>query len=532
MKLKQLKLSSFSLYVILMMCIAVLIIIWSAHTRITEHHQYHEDASLITTQQTADDVSYYIQEKKRLIHLFATRKSAALWNLLQNPDNDEAYTNILRELKSYFPNAFTFTITNHKGETNLIDFDSLMGDKCINDLHNFIKTDTQNIRIHAAETYHFDIITHFKHKNNEGVFFVSFNTDMISHSLLRAEIPGHLLLLTLPIENNLIEVTSKGARNVWVRDNYQLTKDEMDRILSDTEVENTEWTVVDLHDEELLREYRQSILIRGNLIIFILAVSGLLFMILNQHEIKRRQKAEAVKDDFLSIVSHELRTPLTAINGAITLINNGMTGELTEKTKSILSIANHNTHRLTLLVNDLLDVQKLESNQMKYRRKLIRPLDFINDAVTDIKSGYLPELCKININSSLDKELVFADRIRMEQVINNILSNAIKYGAKQGNIDINLSRKNNYIIITITDYGDGISEATKNKIFEKFTQTKMTDNRHETGSGLGLYIVKMIIKYHGGTITYISTPGKGTTFYIQLPLVSIEKRKKENLNLQ
>lgn len=512
-----------------MMCIAVLIIIWSAYTRITEHHQYHEGASSITTQQTADDFSYYIQEKKRLIHLFATRKSEALWNLLQNPDNDDAYTNILKELKSYFPNAFTFTITNHQGETSLVDFDSLMGEKCISDLHKFIKTDSQNIRIHPAETYHFDIITHFKHKNNEGVFFVSFNTNMISHSLLRAEIPGHLLLLTLPTENNLIEITSKGARNIWTRDNYQLTKDEIDRILSDTKVENTEWTVVDLHDEELLKEYRQSILIRSSLIIFILAVSGLLFMVLNHHEIKRRQKAEAAKDDFLSIVSHELRTPLTAINGAITLINNGMTGELTTKTKSMLRIANHNTHRLTLLVNDLLDVQKFESSQMKYRRKLIRPLEFVNDAVTDIKSGYLPELCKINIISSLDKELVFADRTRMEQVINNVLSNAVKYGSKKGDIDINLSRQNNFIMIAITNHGEGIDETTKNKIFEKFTQTKMTDNRHETGSGLGLYIVKMIIKYHDGSISYISTPGKGTTFYIQLPLVRI---KKGDFNLQ
>ncbi|MCK5336273.1 MAG: HAMP domain-containing histidine kinase [Gammaproteobacteria bacterium] len=504
-----------------MMCIAMLIIIWSAHTRITEHRQYHEDVSLITTQKTADDISYYIQERKRLIHLFAMRKSTELWSVLQNPDDNKPYNDILDELKAYFPGTFTYTVTNNKGESNLIDFDNLMGKKCLSDLNDFIKTDSQNIRIHPGQTYHFDIITRFRHKNNTGILFVSFNTDIISQSLLRAEIPGHLLLLTLPVENQLIEITSKGARNVWIRDSYQLTSDETGRILSQTEVENTEWAVIDLHDKTLLEEYKQSILIRGNLIIFILAISGLLFMVLNQHEIKRRQKAEAAKDEFLSIVSHELRTPLTAINGAITLINNGVTGELNEKTKSILSIADNNTHKLTLLVNDLLDVQKLESRQMKYRRKLINPIKFVESAVTDIQSGYFPESCSININNSLGNELVFADSTRMEQVINNIISNAVKYGSKKDNIDIKLSRKNGYVIIAITDYGDGINENTKDKIFEKFTQTKMTDNRHETGSGLGLYIVKMIIEYHGGKIAYLSTPGKGTTFYIQLPIVII-----------
>lgn len=508
-----------------MMCTAVLVIIWSAHTRINEHYQYHEDASLIATQQAADDISFYIHEKNRLIHLFANRKSAELWRILQTPDDDELYDRVFKELKAYFPNVFTYTITNMKGETDLINFDNLMGDKCLNDLHTYINTDSQNIRIHPADTYHFDIITRFKHGDNEGIFFVSFNTNMISHSLRRAEIPGHLLLLTLPVEDSLIEITSEGARNVWIRDNYKLTKDEKDRVLSSTEVESTEWSVVDLHDETLLIEYRQSILIRSNLIIFILAISGLLFMILNHHERKRRQKAESAKAEFLSIVSHELRTPLTTINGALTLLAHGAAGELNEKAKSLLTMADHNTHRLILLVDDLLDVQKIESKQMKYRRKLIRPVDFVNDAVTDIKSGYLPELCKVNINSSLENELVFADRSRMEQVINNIISNAIKYGSRKDNIDINLSKESDFIMIAITDYGDGINEDIKNKIFEKFTQTKMTDTRHETGSGLGLYIVKMIIKYHGGSIAYISTPGKGTTFYIQLPIVVINKKR-------
>ena len=94
----------------------MLIIIWSAHTRITEHRQYHEDVSLITTQKTADDISYYIQERKRLIHLFAMRKSAELWSVLQNPDDNKPYNDILDELKAYFPGTFTYTVTNNKGE--------------------------------------------------------------------------------------------------------------------------------------------------------------------------------------------------------------------------------------------------------------------------------------------------------------------------------------------------------------------------------------------------------------------------------
>jgi len=501
----------------------MLIILWSALTRINDHNQYHKDVSLITTQKTANDVSYYLKEKRRLIHLFANRKAAELWKIFDNPNDDKAFNKLLNELKAYFPNAETYTITDATGHTHLVDFDNNIGEKCMNDLMYFIKTGKQHIRIHPSATYHFDIITHFEHNNKKGIFFVSFKTDMISNSLLRAEIPGHFLLLSLPDEEHLIEVISEGARNVWIRDQYKLTAAEKERILSQTAVDNTEWAVVDLHEKSLLSDYRNSILIRSNLIIFILAVSGLLFMILNHREITRRKKAEQVKDEFLSIVSHELRTPLTAINGAITLINNGATGEVDSKTKSLLQIADHNTQRLTLLVNDLLDVQRLETKKMKFKRRLIKPIEFVESAVADIKSGYTSEKCSIRINNTLNGELVFADSTRMEQAVDNIISNAIKYGSAKDNIDINLSKKDDFILISITDYGDGISEDSQNKIFEKFTQSKMTDNRHESGSGLGLYIVKMIIEYHGGEITYASERGKGTTFYIRLPAIKIKK---------
>jgi len=524
MKIKKIQISSFSLYVILMMCIATLVIVWSAHTRINEHSGYHEDASHITTQKTANEVEHYIKEKKRLVHLFAERKSADLWRTLTNPDDDKTYNTLLLELKDHFPNIFTFTVTNETGKANRIDFDHLMGQKCINDLQHFIKTGTQNIRIHPSDIYHFDIITDFTHNNKKGVLFVSFSTNMISNSLRHAEIPGHQLILTLPLENDLIEITSEGARNIWIRDDYRLSASESQRILSSADVNNTDWQVIDLHLENLFSDHKQLILIQSNLVIAILAISAFLFMVLNHREIRRRQKAEHVKDEFLSIVSHELRTPLTSIRGAITLIINGATGELNSKTKSVLSIADNNTHRLTSLVNDLLDVQKIESGQMKYKRKLIRPVSFVENAVDSIHSSYFPAPWKININNTLNKELIFADSVRMEQVVANLISNAIKYGSKKDNIDINLSRKNESVIISVTDYGSGISEESKDKIFEKFTQTKMTDNRHESGSGLGLYIAKTIIEYHGGKITYLSTTGKGTTFYIQLPIISIKKR--------
>ena len=506
-----------------MMCIATLVIIWSAHTRISEHTGYHEDASLITTQKTASEVARYINDKQRLISLFATRNSNKLWTLLNTPDDDALYLHILEELKGYFPSAYTLTVTSETGEARRVDFDNLMGQKCINDIQYYIKTGTQNIRIHPADIYHFDVITSFYHQGNKGILFVSFKTDMISKSLRQAEIPGHQLLVTLPIEDQLIEITTDGPRNTLIRDNYKLRQDEFKRILSTADVLDTEWQIIDLQSPELFSDYKTLILLQSNLIIAILFISALLFMILNHREIKRRQKAEQVKDEFLSIVSHELRTPLTAIRGAITLINNGATGELNSKTQSILTIADNNTHRLTALVNDLLDVQKLESGQMKYKRKLVHPAEFVENAVNSIYSSYFPAPWKININNTLDNELVFADSVRMEQVVANIISNAIKYGSKKDNIDISLSHKNEFVVISVTDYGTGISEETKNTIFEKFTQTKMTDNRHDSGSGLGLYIAKVIIEYHGGKITYISVPGKGTTFFIQLPIITISK---------
>lgn len=507
-----------------MMCIATLVIIWSAHTRISEHNTYHQNASYITTQKTANEIAYYLQEQKRHVKLFANSNSSKLWHTLENPDDEKAFHLIYKNLKQHLPDAFTFTVTSQRGEIKHIDFDNLIGQKCIDDIQSFIKTGKQDLRIHPAEIYHFDIITQFEHNDKQGIFFVSFKTDSISRTLAQTEIPGHQLLLTLEKENHLIEVTSKGNRNIWNRDNYKLNQSELNRMFSISDVNQTNWQVVDIENDKLFSEYKTLIYTQSNLVIAILAISALLFMVLNHREIRRRQKAEIVKDEFLSIVSHELRTPLTAIKGAITLINNGITGKINEKTKSIISIADNNTQRLTALVNDLLDVQKLESGKMKYKRKLVKPITFIENAVSSIQNSYCPAPWKINISNQLNQEMVFADSSRMEQVFVNILSNAVKYGSKKDNIDISMLRKNESIIISITDYGTGIREETKNQIFEKFTQSKMTDNRHESGSGLGLYIARIITEYHGGKITYISTPGKGTTFYVQLPIIIIKRQ--------
>jgi len=235
-------------------------------------------------------------------------------------------------------------------------------------------------------------------------------------------------------------------------------------------------------------------------------------------DITERKRVEKMKNEFVSTVSHELRTPLTSIKGGLGLLTGGALGEIPQQANEILNIASHNTDSLLLLVNDILDMQKIESGELEMEFEKMAVLPFLKQSLQDNKA-YAEQYKVVVTLESYDKELfVNANKDRLKQVMANLLSNAAKFSHENGSIEVVVSQPvNNIVRVSVTDHGFGIAKEFYPTIFDKFTQQDSSDTRQKGGTGLGLSISKAIIEKHGGEITFTSKEGEGTTFYFDLP---------------
>jgi PAS domain S-box-containing protein len=236
-------------------------------------------------------------------------------------------------------------------------------------------------------------------------------------------------------------------------------------------------------------------------------------------DITERRKVDRLKNEFVSTVSHELRTPLTSIRGSLGLLAGGAAGELSQKARSLLEIASNNTERLLLLINDILDIEKIESGQMAFKFTNIRIADFLSHAVEANEAYASQHNARFMLGASGENLAVYADPDRLMQVMNNLLSNAVKFSPEGGTIDITAGAREGLVRLSITDQGPGIPEEFQPKLFDKFTQSDASDTRRIGGTGLGLNIAKTIVEKHGGHISFISQEGIGTTFHVDLPAI-------------
>ncbi len=235
-------------------------------------------------------------------------------------------------------------------------------------------------------------------------------------------------------------------------------------------------------------------------------------------DITERKKIDRMKNEFVSTVSHELRTPLTSIRGSLGLISGGAVGDLPEKMQQMIQIASNNTERLLLLINDILDIQKIESGQMLFKFAPLDVMALLDQAVEDNESYARQYGVQFEITLRKDGAHVMGDHDRLIQVLNNLLSNAAKFSPQGGKIELAVAQHGKTIRISVTDHGAGIPEEFQPSLFEQFTQSDASDSRQKGGTGLGLSIVKAIIDKHGGRVDYITRQGVGTTMFIELPI--------------
>jgi signal transduction histidine kinase len=225
--------------------------------------------------------------------------------------------------------------------------------------------------------------------------------------------------------------------------------------------------------------------------------------------------AYEVKSKFLSTVSHELRTPLTSIKASIDLINMGVVGQLPDKMVTVLQNAGKNSKRLADLIDDLLDIQKIEAGEMIYHFSPINVRSLVLESI-EANRGLADHL-GIAIESRFPDADVFleGDDVRLMQVMANLLSNALKFSKKGCKVEVFVQNMDHRVRISVKDNGVGISSDSRELVFGKFTQVDSSDQRQVGGTGLGMHISKQIVERHNGIIDYTSVVGQGTTFFVE-----------------
>jgi len=243
-------------------------------------------------------------------------------------------------------------------------------------------------------------------------------------------------------------------------------------------------------------------------------VEGFYWLATDITELKRLDR---MKSEFVSTVSHELRTPLTSIRGSLGILAGGVAGPLSDKVKGFIDIAKDNCERLIRLINDILDMEKIESGKMTFQLQVLDLMQLIEQTVKANEGFAAQHKVRLQIISARPGAKVHADADRLAQVLTNLISNACKFSPAEASVDITVSGHDERCFVGVVDHGPGISDVFRKRIFQKFSQEDSSDMRQKGGTGLGLSISKAIIEGLGGEIGFETEIGKGSTFYFYLP---------------
>jgi PAS domain S-box-containing protein len=286
---------------------------------------------------------------------------------------------------------------------------------------------------------------------------------------------------------------------------------------------------------EIVKKNGESMPVEYSLTPYSISSDAAFLYLLVVGDITQRKEVERLKREFLQMISHDLRTPLASIQVFLNLLSDGSYGQLTEKGQGKAEVADRNASRLINLVNDLLDIEKMESGQLKLSSEVV-PISAVIDRSCDSVRAYA-EQQGITIESMSDQAEVFADADRLVQVMVNLLGNAIKFSPKDSTVKVSVDKSSvEWIGVRVIDQGRGVPENMREAVFQRFKQVELKDATEKKGSGLGLAICKVIIEQHGGKIGVDNNPEGGSTFWFKLPLVRqisiADKQAKDSIQLR
>ena len=236
-------------------------------------------------------------------------------------------------------------------------------------------------------------------------------------------------------------------------------------------------------------------------------------------DITERKEIDRLKNEFVSIVSHELRTPLTSIRGSLGLMEGGAVGELPPKARELARIARQNADRLIRLINDILDLEKIEAGKAQLTIAALDPAEVVETTIAELRTMAMQY--GVTLTSRIDHgEPIAGDRDRVVQILTNLLSNAVKFSPQGSSVTVVAAEgRSGFLRFAVSDGGPGIPKDQQSRLFERFEQLESANTRRRGGTGLGLAISRSLVEQHGGRIGVESTPGKGSTFWFELPLL-------------
>lgn len=521
----------YSRYALVILLLVGAILVWDAWTSTRDFHDYHRNLAENSVTGTADELELLLNELQRSMRLFADEHNDLFEEINRNQDNEAAWLLLENGITQYFPEYFGMILTGADGEVLRPDFDNKVGEVCQQDIHAFIEDnyDLQGYIHPNPQGYHFDIMVPWGEDDApQGVFFLSFPSDILARILRRIQSPGHALMLLHSDEGGLIEVTGDGSRIQLSRD-FRLAVDEQARILAQRPIKSSHWELVDIAEQGLFRAE----LVRNagySAVIFIAFTAIGLFMLqqLRRMEVQRqRAEDQALRHqtdlahidrintmgEMASSLAHELNQPLAAIStycqAGLRIIENNE--DKPEKLAHALEHASIQSQRAGQIIRQM---RQLASKGVVRRE----PVD-INRVIHDTVDLVREELKRKNISLTLDLEgnlpEAVADETQIEQVILNLLRNAIEamfYDSESAHRLLISSQRTDpkSIQVTINDTGPGMDKETLDRIFDTFYTTR------KEGMGLGLSISRTIIEAHGGQLTAHSAPGTGSTFFFTL----------------
>lgn len=493
-------------------------LIWNGIKQYYDFVSYQKTLSFSSVTNAAGEINHYLRDTSRLVGLLVNDNLESIKEFSDKPSTEsKSYKKLDKSVARYFPNHFAFTITDNYGEAYITHFEGKIGEMCISDLNSYLKDDILLTRIHPNNiAHHFDVITKWSAGNKRGLFFVSFLTENLGRLINLAQIPKHNILVVNPKFENLIELTKNGSRINLDRENYRLTKQELSNILTQIEIPNTQWQVIDLVDEKLFSGYLFDIILNSSLMLLfvvIIALSIIYYLKVSQKSLLIEDK---YKNDFISTVSHELSSPITSIIASLDLIKEGVTGKINDKALELIEVARSNSMHLKLLVDDLLDIQAIVYETIKYHKKPYEVTKLIKQCIADVQTNENEIQCKFDDINIENEVQILIDEQRVSHVIRSLLKNAIRNGKNKG-VEVLVEKKYDNIRISVTDYGDGIPEQFQAIVFDRFMTREQQENNSYMGIGVGLNLVKKIIEAHNGTVTFISNEGQGSTFCIDIP---------------
>jgi PAS domain S-box-containing protein len=250
-------------------------------------------------------------------------------------------------------------------------------------------------------------------------------------------------------------------------------------------------------------------------------------IVLQGRDITQQRAAERVRSEFTSTLSHELRTPLTSILGSLQLLRSGALGDVPKDQDEVVEIAERNGQRLLDLINEVLDIEKIESGRLSLEPETIALVELLEESLR-LNQGFADRFqVRLALEGSVPPVTVRADRKRLMQVMTNLLSNAAKFSPPGGSVDVSATLREGVVRVGVGDRGPGIPAAFRNRIFGRFAQADSADSRIKGGTGLGLAISKRLVEMMQGRVGFEDREGGGTTFFFELPVLRTDEAASE-----